>query len=380
MCRSTPTATLWSPATSGRDEIAHGTVTGPREGLRKPMKIGVIGCGRVGRNTLVAFAEHGHDVFGYDVDPAVSRAIGETLGAQAVAQTIEDLLGCDILFECVPTEPLGPSGECDLSILEAVVMQVGAMEALLDYRCKVFVQRSTCPPGTASIMSRHLKRTLYAVNPSFLAKDSMWHDSTHLTRLVVGGPPLATQLVLDAYRLFDHPDPAVSEDYESAEMLKYIENVTDAVLISLWNEFLGLADRLGMPRAAFLKMANEITTRDRFATTVRAPGGAFGLECLPKDLAALTWLARSVGAPAETMAGAVATNTRLTEEWGPNDIPARALLSSTEGRVTISATGANYLLASSATARRPNPPLGSADGGPMPSLSHSEGYVEDAAR
>jgi UDP-N-acetyl-D-mannosaminuronate dehydrogenase len=87
------------------------------------MKIGVIGCGNVGFNTLKSFSTKGYEVLGFDVSENVKDLITSSLGEDCLASKFSDLASCNVVFECIPTEPLNSSGECDLSILEEVVLK-----------------------------------------------------------------------------------------------------------------------------------------------------------------------------------------------------------------------------------------------------------------
>jgi UDP-glucose 6-dehydrogenase len=199
--------------------------------------------------------------------------LADRFGAAATLPTLDRLSGFDVVFLCVPTEPIDGTGAADLSIIEGLVENFAGLERHPWWRPPVLVQRSTCPPGTAA--------TAYAVNPSFLAKSTQWLDSDCPSRIAYAGPSGARALLARLYSGFPGSPCFASDSYEAVELLKYIENSIDAVLISLWNEFLCLADALGVSRSDFLEVLRATPDRDRFATTVRVPGGAFGLGCDP---------------------------------------------------------------------------------------------------
>jgi 8-oxo-dGTP pyrophosphatase MutT (NUDIX family) len=91
-------------------------------------------------------------------------------------------------------------------------------------------------PGTAARLSGKLRRTAYAVNPRFLAKSTQWLDSDCPPRIAYAGPSGARALLARLYSGFPGSPCFASDSYEAVELLKYIENSIDAVLISLWNE------------------------------------------------------------------------------------------------------------------------------------------------
>lgn len=309
------------------------------------MKIGVIGCGIVGSSTLKAFKVKGFNVLGFDISGDVQRGLESELGPDCVAARLEQLCSCDLVFSCVPTEPrTDDGGGCDLSIFETVVREVAALENSPQYRCRVFVQRSTCPPGTARNYSGLFSKTRYAVNPSFLAKRTEWQDSINPVRIAYAGPKPALELLDHVYEFFPDSPRFVTECFEAVELLKYVDNITDAVLISLWNEFLGMSDSLHISRAEFVRMIEAFVQRPRFATTVRIPGKAFGLWCLPKDLAAVLCEASRGGNLAHVMRGAEQTNACMQENHGTNTTATTELFDVVDGRIVLSDVGRRYLL------------------------------------
>lgn len=308
------------------------------------MRLGVIGCGNVGFNTLKAFKTKGFDVLGFDISATAKQRIELELGPTHVATDLDQLRTCDLIFSCVPTEQKDNSGECDLSVFEKVVKDLAVLEQLTDYRCKVFVQRSTCPPGTARRFSSLFSRTDYAVNPSFLAKGTQWEDSIAPVRIAYAGSRAALQILDYIYEPFVGSPRFTSECFETVEFLKYVENVIDAVLISLWNEFLGISDSLSIPRSEFIRLMEALAQRPRFGTTIRIPGKAFGLECLPKDLAAMVYEADRKATISYVMQGAQRTNWFMREKSGTNTIAATTLFNVIDGRVVVSDIGREFLM------------------------------------
>ena len=169
------------------------------------MKLGVIGCGNVGYNWLKLLKIKGFDVLGYDVSETAKRHIKLNLGSKYLATKFSEMARCDIVFECVPTDPKNESGECDLSILESVVTDFASLEDIPNYQCKVFVQRSTCPPGTAKKYSRFFKKTEYAVNPSFIRKNKQWEDTINPERIAIAGNKKSIELLRNIYSSFNTP-------------------------------------------------------------------------------------------------------------------------------------------------------------------------------
>jgi UDPglucose 6-dehydrogenase len=244
-----------------------------------------------------------------------------------VAPGLDEIIECEVIFICVPTDPKpNGTGKCDLRAYEAVVASLGEREAAGSYRIRLIVQRSTCPPGTARAMSCALESTLYAVAPSFLSKNSMLEDAVRPPRLAFAGSVEAVEILEALHQNMECESRFISRSFESVELLKYIENTIDATLISLWNEYLLYADALDIPREEFISLMDAVSGRDRFATTVRVPGQAFGLWCLPKDLAALLEEMRRLDVPGHVLAAVLRTNDEMEQLHGVRSLATNQLL------------------------------------------------------
>jgi UDP-glucose 6-dehydrogenase len=178
------------------------------------------------------------------------------------------------------------------------------------------------------------------VNPSFLRKKTQWEDSIFPERVAIGGNQAAIELLRRAYQSFDSPF-FVSENYEAVELLKYFENVVDAVLISLWNEFLTIADHLGVPRLEFSRLIDCMPDRDKFRSVVRIPGQAFGMWCLPKDIAAIVHAFGSL--EINVIKAAKATNTAVHMLYGENHNSSTEMFVFQDGKLKLTTLGYAYL-------------------------------------
>jgi GDP-mannose 6-dehydrogenase len=246
------------------------------------MKVGVIGCGNVGFAYLQWLAKQGHSVVGVDPKAAVRQAICRALGSSAAASDIGAVAGCDSVHICVPTDPL-PSGYADLGIFQTVIADLVELDRS-QAEVKVISQRSTCPPGTGdSAAGRFSERVTYGVNPSFLRKAAIAVDTARPERLALGGPPAYRQHVELLHRTVDAPR-FVAESRSLVELLKYVENALDALLLSFWNDVLRFAHTLKIAPEDFCDLLGAIGDRAKFRSCARVPGRAFGLWCLPKDL------------------------------------------------------------------------------------------------
>ena len=245
------------------------------------MKVAVIGCGNVGFAHLAWMKKRGFDVLGYDINPKVKKRIAETIGETCVAYDFKDLIFCDSIHICVPTEPVA-DGSADMSIYDDVIERL--VSVLDNHRPISVIQRSTCPPGSADRYAKCFGNNIsYGVNPSFLRKASIVQDTEHPERVAIGGKGLSIVHMTEIYHDVVAPR-YVTESRTSVELLKYVENTLDAMLISYWNEILEYSVSLGLETEEVLRLIEKIGDREKFQTVSRVPGMAFGLWCLPKDL------------------------------------------------------------------------------------------------
>jgi UDPglucose 6-dehydrogenase len=307
----------------------------------KIMRIGVVGCGNVGLSTLRVSAEHGHDVLGYDLNSDVRSDVCKHLGYSALATSLADLAACEVIFLCVPTDSK-PTGECDLSIYETVVLELAAVFRGRTEQRPLVAQRSTCLPGTARKMSQ-LVNVCYAVCPSFLTKRTVMEDARDPPRIAYAGNARAQKILGEYFRTYDQTRLFRSDKFETVELLKYIENAIDGVLISLWNEFFSYALGSGIAVEDFVNLMDHLGDRPRFASSFRVPGGAFGKWCLPKDLVALTFDATTRELPRNVLEGALQTNASILQRRGENPHAFYELLEERGGRLHLTQNARDWL-------------------------------------
>ncbi len=282
------------------------------------MRVNVFGLGYVGSVTAACLAKAGHEVIGVDIDeekvaminngaspvvePGLGALVAEVVTARRLRASIstpEAVRNATIGLICVGT-PGRASGQLQVDALKRVGQEIGQALAERDDPYTV-VLRSTVLPGTTervlvpalhSGAGRDLEPGLrIAVNPEFMREGSALRDFACPPLTVVGCVDPETAAVLRSlYATVEAP--FVHTAVRTAEMVKYISNAFHALKVCFANEIGDVCAALG----ADAQEAIRLFLMDRKLNVSEAylrPGFAFGGSCLPKDLRALVYAARS---------------------------------------------------------------------------------------
>jgi len=282
------------------------------------MNISIFGLGYVGTVSLACLAREGHRVVGVDIDPAKLALIrdGKTpvveegmielmakVAASGRASVTGDVrqavLDTDLSLICVGT-PSAPNGSQDQSAILRLADELG--QAIRDKEGPhVFVFRSTLVPGTVDdVLRPRIEResgkksgTHFHVcfQPEFLREGSSIRDYDNPPFTIVGAS--ADEPVRALQRLLGHlPCDFHATSIRAAEMVKYCCNNFHALKITFANETARLCEALGVDPFEVM----DLVCRDTQLNISRAylrPGFAFGGSCLPKDLRATAYLAKT---------------------------------------------------------------------------------------
>lgn len=282
------------------------------------MNLSIFGLGYVGTVIAGCFAKAGHRVVGVDTErakvdlinsgrsPIIEAEIEDILrdsvasgtlratvdGAAAVAETELSLI-------CVGT-PSQPSGELDLACIRRVCADIGAALRAKSAR-HVVVVRSTVLPGTIegvvipALEAASGKRAGadfgVVMNPEFMRESTAVRDFYNPPKTVIGTDSAddAAQIA----KLYDGlPGPVIHTAVKVAEMVKYCDNIFHALKITFANEVGLIAKTAGVDSHEVMRIFCE-DTKLNLSPAYLKPGFAYGGSCLPKDLRAMTWLARS---------------------------------------------------------------------------------------
>ncbi|MGB6191584.1 MAG: nucleotide sugar dehydrogenase [Terracidiphilus sp.] len=282
------------------------------------MKISIFGLGYVGTVSAGCLAQAGHEVVGVDpvstkVDlinrgqsPIIEAEINEIVAAcaqsgklRATGDPVSAIHETEISFVCVGT-PSQPNGNLDLRYIRRICEQIGAALRLKSARHTVVI-RSTILPGTMrNIVIPILEEASgkkagqdfgVSNNPEFLREGTAVKDFRQPPKTVIGQVDAASGDALAS--IYDGLDaPLIRTDVETAEMIKYVDNCWHALKIGFANEIGNLCKALEIDAHAVM----DIFCQDRklnISSAYLKPGFAFGGSCLPKDLRALAYKAKT---------------------------------------------------------------------------------------
>ncbi len=260
----------------------------------------------------------GHQVLGVDPVPAkvdlinrgqspiIETDIGEIISstvkagrlratddpAQAVCET-------DLSFVCVGT-PSQANGNLDLRYIRRICEQIG--DALKGKAGRhTVVIRSTILPGTMHNIvipvleefsgKKAGKEFGVCNNPEFLREGSAVKDFRSPPKTVIGEMDQASgEELVGLFKKIDAP--LIRTDLKTAEMIKYVDNSWHALKIGFGNEIGNLCKSFGIDAHEVM----NIFCQDRklnISSAYLRPGFAFGGSCLPKDLRALSYCAKT---------------------------------------------------------------------------------------
>ena len=287
------------------------------------MNIAVLGAGRVGLVVGACLAETGNRVVAFDVDRGKTARLQQGRlpihepGLQELAQRgvtagrlrysphlAEALEGAEIAFVAVGT----PSHEDGAADRRHVIAAAQAIAAAIAGPIIVAI-KSTVPVGTCDrvgqvlaevLRQRGVSTTGVAVvsNPEFLKEGRAVKDFRLPDRIVLGSDdPSALETMRTLYAPFvRNGHPILEMSARSAEMAKYAANALLAVRISLINELALICEGVGADIEAVRHAAGS---DGRIGMGFLHPGIGYGGSCFPKDLRALSRMAREVGCQAQ---------------------------------------------------------------------------------
>jgi UDP-N-acetyl-D-glucosamine dehydrogenase len=284
----------------------------------KAIKIGIIGQGYVGLPLALRFADVGHRVTGFDLDPSKVEKLNagqsyiqhiptdkirkhvqaKLFDATADFSRIREM---DAILICVPT-PLDERRKPDLSYVEQTAISIAPHLQ----RHQLVVLESTTYPGTTEelvlpILEKNGLRCPIAagsdagdVNPDFYLAFSPEREDpgnkqyglAQIPKVVGGVNPASGRAAAALYaQIVSKVIPVTST--RAAEMVKLLENIFRCVNIALVNELKQLCLRMNLD---IWEIIDSAATKP-FGFMPFYPGPGLGGHCIPVDPYYLSWKA-----------------------------------------------------------------------------------------
>ena len=252
-------------------------------------------------------------------------AAGRLSATMDVASAVRDT---DLSLICVGT-PSQANGSLDLKYVARVCEQIGA--ALADKPdFHVVVARSTMLPGTMrELVIPTLERCSGKVagrdfgvcgNPEFLREGTAVYDYRNPPKTVIGETDTRSGDVL-ASVYAGLKAPLIRTDVDTAEMVKYADNVWHALKVCFANEIGNVCKALAIDSHRVMDIFCQ-DTKLNLSPYYLKPGFAFGGSCLPKDVRALSFKARTLDVPLPVI-GSILESNELQIRRGVDMIMAR---------------------------------------------------------
>ena len=297
------------------------------------MRISIFGLGYVGAVSAGCLAADGHTVIGVDpnatkvklindgVTPIIEKDIGEII-AKAVAEKrlwattkVDDAINAsELSIVCVGT-PSERNGSLDLRYIRSSCEEIGQVLRNKSSWHNVTI-RSTILPGTMrNVIIPMLEESSgkkagvdfgICNNPEFLREGTAVYDYRNPPKTVIGEIDARSGDVLTG--LYAHLQaPLIRTSVETAEMVKYVDNVWHAVKVAFANEIGNICKPLSIDSHEVMGIFCQ-DTKLNLSPYYLKPGFAFGGSCLPKDLRALSYQAKALDLDLPLLASVIPSN------------------------------------------------------------------------
>jgi len=291
--------------------------------------VSIFGLGYVGAVTAGCLAEQGHHIIGADVQqakvdafksgisPIIEPELEGLLQAakregrlDATTDAMEAVQASQVSIVCVGTPSLS-SGRLNLDFVRTVSEQIAAaVRAKGTLHALIF--RSTMLPGSTralvgefftELIGSGLLQVYYC--PEFLREGTAVRDFRDPSLCVVGTQDGGAPATSEALDLLGREAQILA--WDGAELIKYSCNYFHALKVGFANEIGRMAKHLGVDGARVM----DVVCRDERLNISRyymRPGNPFGGSCLPKDVNALSGLARIEGVNLPLLDHVIASN------------------------------------------------------------------------
>ena len=293
--------------------------------MKLEQKIGIIGRGFVGSAVEFGFSPNtgcDAEIRVYDKEPSKSL--------HSLEETVNE---SDIIFLSVPT-PSNKDGSMNLDIVRQVLQDISDVN---QNPHNIILLRSTVTPGTTRKLQEQFDNIRIVFNPEFLTERSAKFDFINQSRFILGCGDSAlemyqTEEVADLFKdRFGESISIIQTNFETAELIKYMNNCFFATKISFLNEMYQVAEKSGVD----WEMALDGFVRDgrvgHSHMNIPGPDGKFGFggSCFPKDVQAIINYGESLDLNMNTLKGVWNTNLEVRPEKDWENLKGRAVVDET---------------------------------------------------
>lgn len=259
-------------------------------------KVSLLGLGYIGLPTGIVLAEHGFDVFGFDVDESRVQKINEgdpVIHEPEVYEKLQIALSsgrfratpklenAQYYLIAVPT-PFKDNKKADLSYVFNAIEKV----AVVLKKGEVVIIESTIPVKATEICAQLLEqktgmkvgRDFYVAHcPERVLPGKIFHELVENDRIIGGVDKLSVEKAKELYTEFVRGTLYLT-DATTAEMVKLVENSSRDAQIAFANQVASMAYSVGLNPYEVIELANKHPR-----VKILNPGCGVGGHCIAVD-------------------------------------------------------------------------------------------------
>ena len=290
--------------------------------MKIKQKIGVVGNGFVGGAVKFGFSpQTGCDaeVRVYDKSPEKST------------HTLEETVNkSDFIFLSVPT-PANEDGSINIDILDNALCDIYKVHDRK--KTNSILIRSTVIPGTTRKLQAKYHQLNLIFNPEFLTERSANFDFINQSRFIIGsGDSMSSAMASEEFsellkNRFGNCISILECTYETAEMIKYMNNCFFSTKVSFMNEMYQIAKKSNVN---WEQAVDGFVADGRIGHShLNVPGHdgkyGFGGSCFPKDIQAMINFGESIGVDIKVLKGVWEKNLEVRPEKDWKELKGRAV-------------------------------------------------------